>query len=236
VSSNATPVTIAVNDELSVSGLLDAPPRARACMVLAHGAGAGMTHPFMAAVGAELARRDIASLRYQFPYMQEGRRRPDPPKLAHATVRAAVAAAARLLPDAVLVAGGKSYGGRMTSQAQAENPLPGVRGLAFLGFPLHPAGKPSEERGKHLFEVRVPMLFLQGTRDALAIPDQIEPLCKALGPRAALGFFADADHSFRVPKRSGRTDQEIMAEMVEALAKWIESVARMKPLTRLLNA
>ena len=141
-------------------------------------------------------------------------------------MRAAVAAAARLLPDALLIAGGKSYGGRMTSQAQAENPLPGVLGLAFLGFPLHPAGQPSQERGKHLFDVRVPMLFLRGTRDALAMPDQIEPLCKALGPRATLRFFADADHSFRTPKRSGRTDPEIMAEMVEALAAWVGSVAR----------
>ena len=221
MSSNATPVTIAVNDEVSVSGLLEVPPRARTCIVLAHGAGAGMTHPFMAAVAAVLALRDIASLRYQFPYMEERRRRPDPPKLAHATVRAAVAAAARLLPDALLVAGGKSYGGRMTSQAQAENPLPGVRGLAFLGCPLHPAGRPSQERGKHLFDVRVPMLFLQGTRDALAMPDQIEPLCQALGPRATLRFFADADHSFRVPKRSGRTNEEVMSEMIDALAAWI---------------
>jgi len=226
VSSNTTPVTIAVNDALSVSGLLEAPPQARVCVVLAHGAGAGMTHPFMTAVAAELARHEIASLRYQFPYMEERRRRPDPPKLAHATVRAAVAAAARLLPDALLIAGGKSYGGRMTSQAQAENPLTGARGLAFLGFPLHPTGKPSQERGKHLFDVHIPMLFLQGTRDALAMPDQIEPLCKALGPRATLRFFADADHSFRVPKRSGRTDPEIMAEMVEALAAWVGSVAR----------
>jgi predicted alpha/beta-hydrolase family hydrolase len=226
VSSNATAVTITVEESVSVSGLLQSPPRARACMVLAHGAGAGMTHPFMAAVAAELALRDIASLRYQFPYMEERRPRPDPPKLAHATVRAAVATAARRLPQTMLIAGGKSYGGRMTSQAQAENPLPGVRGLAFLGFPLHPAGQPSQERAKHLFDVRVPMLFLQGTRDALAVSDQIEPLCKALGPRATLRFFADADHSFRVPKRSGRTDQEIMAEMVETLATWI--VARVE--------
>jgi predicted alpha/beta-hydrolase family hydrolase len=228
VSSNAAPVTITVNDELSVSGLLEAPPQAGTCVVLAHGAGAGMTHPFMAAVAAELALCDIASLRYQFPYMEERRPRPDPPKLAHATVRAAVGAAARLLPDALLVAGGKSYGGRMTSQAQAENPLPGVRGLAFLGFPLHPAGKPSQERRKHLFDVRVPMLFLQGTRDALAMPDQIEPLCKALGPRATLRFFADADHSFRVPKRSGRTNEEVINEMIDALAAWIGSVARIE--------
>jgi predicted alpha/beta-hydrolase family hydrolase len=227
VSSNAAPVTISVTDELSVSGLLEVPPEARACVVLAHGAGAGMTHPFMAAVAAGLAGRDIASLRYQFPYMEEGRRRPDPPKLAHATVRAA--AAAQFLPQATLIAGGKSYGGRMTSQAQAENPLPGVRGLAFLGFPLHPAGKPSQERGKHLFDVRVPMLFLQGTRDALAMPDQIEPLCEALGPRATLRFFSDADHSFRVPKRSGRTNEGVMSEMIDALAGWVESVDRMKP-------
>jgi predicted alpha/beta-hydrolase family hydrolase len=197
-------------------------------MVLAHGAGAGMTHPFMAAVAAELAHQDIASLRYQFPYMEE-RRRPDPPKLAHTTVRAAAAAAARLVPDAVLVAGGKSYGGRMTSQAQAESPLPGVRGLVFLGFPLHPAGKPSSEREKHLFDVRVPMLFLQGTRDALAMTDHIEPLCQALGPRATLRFFADADHSFRVPKRSGRTDAEVMAEMVEVLAAWIVARIEARP-------
>ena len=227
--SSTTPVTIAVNDALSVSGLLEAPPQGRVCVVLAHGAGAGMMHPFMTAVAAELARHEIASLRYQFPYVEERRRRPDPPKLAHATVRAAVAAAARLLPDALLIAGGKSYGGRMTSQAQAENPLPGVLGLAFLGFPLHPAGQPSQERGKHLFDVRVPMLFLQGTRDALAMPDQIEPLCKALGPRATLRFFADADHSFRVPKRSGRTDAEVTSEIIDALARWIESVDRMKP-------
>jgi predicted alpha/beta-hydrolase family hydrolase len=188
-----------------------------------------MTHPFMAAVAAELARRDIASLRYQFSYMQDGRRRPDPPKLAHATVRAAVAAAARLLPQAVLIAGGKSYGGRMTSQAQAQEPLPGVRGLAFLGFPLHPAGRPSQERGKHLFDVRVPMLFLQGTRDALAMPDQIEPLCKALGSRATLRFFVDADHSFRVPRRSGRTNEEVMSEMIDALAGWIVARIEARP-------
>jgi hypothetical protein len=184
-----------------------------------------MTHPFMGAIAAELAGREVASLRYQFPYMEAGRRRPDPPKLAHATVRAAVAAAARLLPQVPLMAGGKSYGGRMTSQAQAEDPLPGVLGLAFLGFPLHPAGKPSQDRGKHLFDVHVPMLFLQGTRDALAMPDQIEPLCEALGPRATLRFFADADHSFRVPKRSGRTDQEVMTEMIDALAAWVDDVA-----------
>src|SRR5262245_31573171 len=182
--SDAQPVTIAVGDTGSVSGLLQAPPRARACYVLAHGAGAGMNHPFMAAVAAELGERAIATLRYQFPYMEKGGKRPDPPRLAQATVRAAVAAAAALLPEAALFAGGKSFGGRMTSHAQAAAALPHVRGLAFLGFPLHPAGRPAQDRGKHLFDVHVPMLFLQGTRDALAALDQIEPLCAALGGRA----------------------------------------------------
>src|SRR5215470_6930074 len=183
MSVPAEPVTITVDAANRVSGLLLAPARARACYVFAHGAGAGMAHPFMAAVATELAERGIATLRYQFPYMEQGGRRPDPPKLAHATVRAAVAEAARLLPKLPLVAGGKSFGGRMTSQAQAAAPLTGVRGLAFLGFPLHPAGRPSAERGKHLSDVQVPMLFLQGTRDALAALDQLEPLCKALGTR-----------------------------------------------------
>src|SRR5256714_1165736 len=164
-----------------VSGLLQAPSGARACYVLAHGAGAGMEHPFLAAVAAELADRGIASLRYQFPYMEAGGKRPDPPKLAQAAARAAVAEAARLLPGLPLIAGGKSFGGRMTSQAQAAAPLAGVRGLAFLGFPLHPAGRPSRDRGTHLLDVQVPMLFLQGTRDTLAMPDQIEPMCAALG-------------------------------------------------------
>src|SRR5215831_1637482 len=152
-------LTIAVGETRRVSGLLLAPAKARACYVLAHGAGAGMTHPFLAAVAAELGERGIATLRYQFPYMEQRARRPDPPRLAHATVRAAVAAAAKLAPALPLVAGGKSFGGRMTSQAQAASPLPGVRGLAFLGFPLHPAGRPSDERAEHLFAVEVPMLF-----------------------------------------------------------------------------
>jgi hypothetical protein len=222
--SDAKPIAIAVNDTVRVSGLLQAPPRARACTVLAHGAGAGMTHPFMAAVAAGLAERKIATLRYQFPYMEQGGKRPDPPKLAHATVRAAVAEARRLLPKLPLIAGGKSFGGRMTSQAQAASPLPGVRGLAFLGFPLHPAGRPSRERGEHLFDVQVPMLFLQGTRDALATLDQLKPLCAALGERATLTLFADADHSFHVPARSGRTDAQVLNEMLDALAAWIDSV------------
>jgi predicted alpha/beta-hydrolase family hydrolase len=221
-SSDAEPVTVSVDDAVGVSGLLQAPPRARACYVLAHGAGAGMTHPFMAAVAKELAQRDIATLRYQFPYMEQGRKRPDPPSLAHATARAAVAAASRLRPDLPLVAGGKSFGGRMTSQAQAAAPLPGVRGLAFLGFPLHPAGRPSQERGQHLFDVRIPMLFLQGTRDTLATPDQLVPLCDALGERATLRLFENADHSFHVPARSGRTDAEVRGDLMDAVAAWIE--------------
>jgi uncharacterized protein len=207
-----------------VSGLQMTPPRARACYVLAHGAGAGVTHPFMAAVAAGLAERGIATLRYQFPYMERGSKRVDPPKLAHAAVRAAVAAAQSALPKLPLIAGGKSFGGRMTSQAQAATPLPGVRGLAFLGFPLHPAGKPSAERGKHLFEVKVPMLFLQGTRDTLATFDQIEPLCKALGRRATLKLFADADHSFHVPARSGRKDADLLGAVLDDLAAWIDAI------------
>jgi predicted alpha/beta-hydrolase family hydrolase len=218
------PITIAVEHGIDVSGLLQAPPRARACLVLAHGAGAGMAHPFMAAVAAELAQRGIASLRYQFPYMEQGGRRPDPPRRAHAAVRAAVAEAARALPRLPLFAGGKSFGGRMTSQAQAAAPLARVRGLAFLGFPLHPAGRPSRDRGEHLFEVAIPMLFLQGTRDALAELPQIEPLCGALGERATLRLFPDADHSFHVPARSGRTDSEVRGDMVDALAAWIDGL------------
>src|SRR5881392_2096045 len=177
-SATPQPITITVNDAQRVSGLLQIPKEARACYVLAHGAGAGMAHPFMAAAANGLAERSIATLRYQFPYMEQGSRRPDAPKLAHATVRAAVLEASRLVPELPLFAGGKSFGGRMTSQAQAASPLPGVRGLVFLGFPLHPAGRPSDERGKHLFDVQIPMLFLQGTRDQLADPELLQPLVK----------------------------------------------------------
>jgi predicted alpha/beta-hydrolase family hydrolase len=223
-ASDARPISVTVNEAVRVSGLLQAPPGARACYVLAHGAGAGMTHPFMAAVAGQLADRGIATLRYQFPYMERGSRRPDVPALAHATVRAAVAEAARLLPKLALIAGGKSFGGRMTSQAQGAAPLPGVRGLAFLGFPLHPAGRPAQERGKHLFDVQIPMLFLQGTRDALAEPGQLAPLCQALGPRATLKLFENADHSFHVPARSGGSDAQVRSEMVDALVEWIEAL------------
>jgi uncharacterized protein len=224
VRSDTEPLIITLDDGTRVSGLMQAPPQAHACYVLAHGAGAGMAHPFLAAVAAELAGRGIATLRYQFPYMEQGSRRPDPPPRAHATVRAALAEAARLTPGLPLFAGGKSFGGRMTSQAQSASPLAGVRGLAFLGFPLHPAGRPSNERGRHLTDVRVPMLFLQGTRDALALPDLLAPLCEALGARATLRLFADADHSFHVPARSGRTDAQVRGEMLDALAAWIDAV------------
>ena len=220
----AEPVSIAGDHGIRVSGLLATPPHARACYVLAHGAGAGMNHPFMASVAVELWQRGIATLRYQFPYMERGAKRPDPPQLAHATVRAAIAAASHALPKLPLIAGGKSFGGRMTSQAQAEEPLPGVRALAFLGFPLHPAGKPSQERAKHLFDVRTPMLFLQGTRDTLAVLDELEPVCEALGDRATLKLFQDADHSFHVPARSGRKDAELRGEVLDALAAWIDGV------------
>ena len=218
---SAKPVTIAVGPDVRVSGLLQSPAKPTACYVLAHGAGAGMTHPFMAAVAAGLERRGIATLRYQFPYMERGSKRPDPPKLAHATVRAAVAEAAELLPEVPLIGGGKSFGGRMTSQAQALEPLAGVRGLAFLGFPLHPAKQPSRERAKHLADVTIPMLFLLGTRDALAMLDQIEPVCEALGRRATLKLFTDADHSFHVPAKSGRTDAQVLDEVLDALAEWV---------------
>ena len=226
--TDAKPVTIAIDENIRVSGLLQTPKAARACYVLAHGAGAGMHHAFMTAVAAELADRGIATLRYQFPYMEKGSKRPDPPKLAHATVRAAVAEAARLLPKLPLIAGGKSFGGRMTSQAQAAAALPGVRGLAFLGFPLHPAGRPSQERGDHLFDVQIPMLFLQGSRDQLAMLDQIEPVCKALGARATLVIFPDADHSFHVPARTGRKDKDVRAEVLDRLAAWANDIVASK--------
>jgi predicted alpha/beta-hydrolase family hydrolase len=213
-----------VNDAQRVSGLLQAPPDARACYVLAHGAGAGMAHPFMAAIADGLAERGIATLRYQFPYMEHGSKRPDAPKLAHATVRAAVLEASRLVPELALFAGGKSFGGRMTSQAQAASPLPGVRGLVFLGFPLHPPGQPSDERGKHLFDVQIPMLFRQGTRDDFANLPLVEALCKQLGRRATLKLFQDADHSFHVPARTGRKDPEVLASVLSAMKDWMETV------------
>jgi predicted alpha/beta-hydrolase family hydrolase len=214
-------IAIAVDDTQQVSGLLQVPTRARVCYVLAHGAGAGMRHPFMEAVANGFFDRGIATLRYQFPYMERGAKRPDAPALAQATVRAAVASAARLVPELVLVAGGKSFGGRMTSQAQATSPLPNVRGLVFLGFPLHAAGKPSDERAKHLFQIQVPMLFFQGTRDALADLSLMQPLVERLGGLASMEIIQDADHSFHVRASSGHTDASVMAEMLDAVEVWI---------------
>jgi predicted alpha/beta-hydrolase family hydrolase len=184
-----------------------------------------MTHPFMTAIAKGLAERGIATLRYQFPYMPRGSTRPDAPKLAHATVHAAVLEASRLVPELALFAGGKSFGGRMTSQAQAISPLAGVRGLVFLGFPLHPPGQPSDERAKHLFDVQIPMLFLQGTRDDFASLQLLDPLCKRLGEWATLKLFPDADHSFHVPARTGRKDSEVRVELLDALVNWIETVS-----------
>jgi len=212
-----------VDQARSVSGLLQLPAQATACYVLAHGAGAGMTHSFMSALADGLSQRRVATLRYQFPYMEQGSKRPDRPALAHATVRAAVGAAARLTPALPLFAGGKSFGGRMTSQAQAETPLPSVRGLIFLGFPLHPANKPSDERALHLSHVRIPMLFLQGTRDALADTGLLTAAVARLGDIATLIPIEGADHSFHVPARSGRTDAQVLAEALDALVAWMES-------------
>jgi predicted alpha/beta-hydrolase family hydrolase len=184
-----------------------------------------MQHPFIASVATELGTRSIATLRYQFPYMERRSRRPDPPELCHATVRAAISAAARLAPTLPLFAGGKSFGGRMTSQAQAASPLPGVRGLVFLGFPLHPPRRPSDARGRHLSEVQIPMLFLQGTRDEFADLTLLEPLTERLGKGTTLKLLQNADHSFHVPARAGRNDAEIRSELLQALAAWIESVS-----------
>lgn len=213
------PVTIPVDDAQRVSGLLQAPPEARVCYVFAHGAGAGMTHPFMTATANGLAERGIATLRYQFPYMERVSKRPDSPKVAHGAVRAAVLEAGRLVPRLALFAGGKSFGGRMTSQAQAASPLPRVRGLAFLGFPLHPPGAPSVGRAKHLSDVQVPMLFLQGTRDDFANLELLNGVCGQLG--ATLKLFQDADHSFHVPARTGRKDSDVRVELLDALADWV---------------
>lgn len=223
--STAQRVTLSVDDTHRVSALLQLPPDAHACLVLAHGAGAGMEHPFMGTVANEFEARGIATLRYQFPYMERGSKRTDPPPLCHATVRAAVAAASKLGPDVPLFAGGKSFGGRMTSQAQAGAPLSGVRGLLFLGFPLHAAGKPSDERGKHLFDVKIPMLFLQGTRDELADLTLLQPLAGKLADRATLTLLQDADHSFHVPARTGRKDAEVRSEMLDAAVAWMRSLA-----------
>lgn len=217
-------ITIRVDDKTNVSGLWLTSPRARAAYVFGHGAGVGMEHPSMAAVATELADLGIATLRYQFPYMERGSKRPDAPQLCHATVRAAVAEATLLARGLPLFAGGRSFGGRMTSQAQAAAALPGVRGLAFLAFPLHPAGRPDTTRAHHLSGVNVPMLFLQGTRDELAKLELLQPVTAGLGQLARLHLLPDADHSFHVPARTGKKDSHVRSEALQALGKWVDEV------------
>lgn len=221
-----SPVTIEVSDSVRVSALWELPSSARACLVLAHGAGAGMRHPFMSAVAAALAERGVATLRYHFPYMERGGKRPDPPALCHATVRVAVATALSLAPKLPCFAGGKSFGGRMTSQAAAVLPLPSVSGLVFLGFPLHPPGKPGDARGEHLGRLTLPMLFLQGTRDAFAELGLLRGLIERLSGRATLKLFEEADHSFHVPARSGRTDEQVLGELADSCAQWMLAIAQ----------
>jgi predicted alpha/beta-hydrolase family hydrolase len=216
-------VTIEIDGGTAVSGLWLMPPSARACLVLAHGAGAGMAHRSMTALAEGLAERRVATLRYQFPYMERGSNRPDSPAVAHAAVRAAAAEAARLAGGLPLFAGGRSFGGRMTSQAQALAPLPEVRGLVFFAFPLHPAGKPSTARAEHLSDIAIPMLFLQGSRDALAALDLLEPVVAGLGARARLVLAQDADHAFHVPAKTGRKDAAVLAELLDAAASWMSA-------------
>jgi predicted alpha/beta-hydrolase family hydrolase len=214
-------VTLVLGPQLEVSGLWLLPRAARACYVLAHGAGAGMHHSFMQGAASTLAHHGIATLRFQFPYFERGSRRPDPPAVCHAAVRAAVVAARERLPGLPLFAGGRSFGGRMTSQAQALSPLPEVRGLVFLGFPLHPAGKPGVERAAHLQAVHIPVLFVQGTHDALAERSLLQRVAEDLGERASLEWVADADHSFHVPARTGRRDAAVHEALLAAAAAWM---------------
>jgi predicted alpha/beta-hydrolase family hydrolase len=216
----ATELSFAAPGGSRVSGLLLRPEGARLLYVVAHGAGAGMRHPFLESIAQRLAERSIATLRYQFPYMEQGARRPDPPAVAAATVRAAVAEAARLAPGLPLVAGGKSFGGRMTSTAQAEEPLSAVRGLVFLGFPLHPPGRPGDSRAEHLAQVRIPMLFLQGDRDEFADLKLLRPVVKRLGVGATLHLVEGGDHSFKVLKRTGRAGDDVMTELVTTIDRW----------------
>jgi len=216
-----TPIRLEVVPGDSTSGLWLARPDSRACFVFAHGAGAGMEHKAMAAAANGLAERGVATLRYNFLYMEQGGKRPDPPARAHAAVRAAVSKAHELAPGLPLFAGGRSFGGRMTSQAQAKAPLPHVRGLVFFAFPLHPAGKPSDERAAHLSDVRIPMLFLQGENDALATLDLLRPVVARLSERATLKLWADADHSFHVPAKTGRKDADVLNGILDAASAWM---------------
>ncbi len=223
------PFLVAIPGHGCVSALLMRPSDAHAAIVLAHGAGAGMQHRFMAALAEGLGARGAATLRFQFPAMERGSKRPDPPHVAHATVRAVVAVAAERLPGLQLFAGGRSFGGRMTSQAQARQPLPRVAGLVFVGFPLHPAGRPAQDRGDHLDDVAVPMLFGQGSRDELAELSQVRSLAERLGARATLAVFDDADHGFHVRARSGSNDAEVLARLCDTIVAWVARIDAPSP-------
>ena len=218
------PVAIDLGEDRAVSGLWMKPGDAAAVLVLAHGAGAGMTHKSMTAIAEGLAQRRVATLRYNFPYMERGSKRPDTPAVAHEAVRAAVAQAARLAPDLPLFAGGRSFGGRMTSQAQAAEPLPGVRGLIFFAFPLHPPAKPGLERAEHLSEIKIPQLFLQGSRDEFAQLDLLQATVDHLGELATLMLLDAADHAFHVPAKTGRKDPEVLGEALDTARAWMLGV------------
>lgn len=215
-------LTITLPSGATTSGLLQAPTKAEAAYVFAHGAGAAMDHGFMTAIAQGLAERGIATLRFNFPFMEQGSKRTDPPAVAQAAIRAAVAEAVRQWPGLPLFAGGKSYGGRMTTQAQAAEALPGVRGIVLVGFPLHPAGKPSTDRAAHLAGVKLPMLFLQGTRDALAEMDLMRETTASLGTRASLHVVEGADHAFHVLVRSGRNDGQVREELLDTMSAWMK--------------
>jgi len=230
--ATAESLTVAIDDQHRISGLLSNSAGSRACYVMGHGAGAGMTHPFLAGLAADLAAQRIATLRYQFPYMEEARRRPDSPALAHATIRAVVAEAAWRAAGLPLFAGGKSFGGRMTSQTQAMQPLDGVKGLIFLGFPLHPAGRPATDRARHLADIGIPMLFLQGTRDQLADLDLLGPVLTQLGSRARLETIAGADHGFHVRPSTGTSGAAVRRSIARTIAAWIETILPAQPLRR----
>ena len=206
----------------TVSGLLIKPNKAQVLLVLAHGAGAGMRHSFMEKIAAKLANCNVATLRYQFSYMQKRSKRPDPQRVLTETVRAAVAKARKEAGNLPLFAGGKSMGGRMTSLAAAEQPLDGVRGLLFFGFPLHAAGRPGAERGQHLLDIKIPLLFLQGSRDALADLKLLKPLCARIGKRAELYVADGGDHSFHMLKSAGRSDDDVLDELVEKVVEWMK--------------
>lgn len=224
MSTHPVSLTVPLPSGAGISGLLQKPAKVEACYVFAHGAGAGMDHAFMAAIAQGLAERGIASLRFNFPFMEQGSKRPDSPAVAHAAIRAAVAEAARQCSGVPLFAGGKSYGGRMSTQAQAAKPLPGVAGIVLLGFPLHPDGKPSITRAEHLDGVELPMLFLQGTRDGLADLDLITQTTTRLGKRVTLHVVEAADHAFHVLVRSGRTDAQVREELLETMVAWIKQL------------